>query len=434
MSTDLPMFHHKNIKRSILIAFWFMFLTLPIMGVRVDTLNQTVTWRPESVLYMGLATFVLSFVWRWLFWVKTNNPWQGVIGPRVAFLSKPLNKRILIALLLALCLIFPLFSSTYQVNVMVSALLWVILGLGLNIVVGLSGMLVLGYVAFYAIGAYSYALFNIHWDLTFWQALPLGGFMAALAAIILALPLLRLRGDYLAIVTLGFGEMVRLILENYSDIFYGPSGISNIPKPSLYYPSWGEGGFQFVQASLSNITELTNYAYYLALAMTLFTIIVVERLRDSRLGRSWMALREDEVACEAMGVNKVMAKLSAFALGAMWAGFGGVLFAAKTSFINPSSFTFMESALILAMVVLGGMGSIMGVILGAFVLILLPEYLRAFSEYRMLIFGASMVLMMVFRPQGLVKPDRKQWFFKDEEAAPAAQSSAAGIARGESND
>ncbi|SHN73022.1 high-affinity branched-chain amino acid ABC transporter permease LivM [Desulfovibrio litoralis] len=411
-SNQLPFFHIQNIKRSFFVALWFVFLTLPLLAVKVDTLNQNVVWRPQNMLYVFIGTFVFSFIWRWLFLLKERKPFEGKFVNQIQCFKQ--NKSIFLALLLMLCFIFPLFSTTYQVNVMVSALLWVILGLGLNIVVGFSGMLVLGYVAFYAIGAYSYALLNIHTGIGFWEALPFGGLFAAVIAIILALPLLRLRGDYLAIVTLGFGEIVRLILENYSDIFYGPSGISNIPKPTLYYPSFVDGSFSFVQVNFTNLTELTNYAYYVALFMTILTIIAVSRLRDSRLGRSWMALREDEIACEAMGINKVGVKLSAFALGAMWAGFGGVLFAAKTSFINPSSFTFMESALILAMVVLGGMGSIFGVVLGSFILILLPEYLRALSEYRMLIFGASMVLMMVFRPQGLVKPARKTYVFKHD--------------------
>ena len=309
--------------------------------------------------------------------------------------------------------------DTYRVNVLISTFIWIMLGLGLSIVVGQAGMLVLGYVAFYAVGAYTYALGNLLLGgsvASFWIFLPIGGFLAALAGILLSLPILRLRGDYLAIVTLGFGEIVRVVLEGgslslapladfirfitglempgwmYTPLeMGGPAGIAAIPAP----------GLPGLDLSLDGSAR---FLYFVALAMACFTIFAVARLRDSRLGRSWIALREDEIACEAMGINKVSAKLSAFALGACWAGFGGVLFAAKNSFINPSSFTFMESALILSVVVLGGLGSIFGVILGACVLILLPEYLRSFDEYRMLIFGASMVLMMVFRPQGLIQP------------------------------
>ena len=305
---------------------------------------------------------------------------------------------------------FPFLFSSYQTNIMTTALIYVMLGLGLNIVVGLAGLLDLGYVAFYAVGAYSYALLNHHFGLGFWAALPVGALLGALFGILLGFPVLRLRGDYLAIVTLGFGEIIRLILENWNAFSFGPSGISNIPRP----------GFFGITLSLS---EATIYLYYLMIALCLFTIFVVKRLRDSRIGRAWIALREDEIACEAMGIDKTKTKLTAFALGATWAGMVGVIFAAKTTFINPASFTFMESAMILSIVVLGGMGSIVGVILGAFLLILTPEYLRAFSNYRMLLFGTTMVLMMVFRPQGIVTDIRRVYRFrtkrKEEEPAQA---------------
>ncbi len=330
------------------------------------------------------------------------------------------------ALMLALCaLLLPLpwLVDIYRVNILATAFIWIMLGLGLNIVVGQAGLLVLGYVAFYAVGAYSYAVLNAAFGsdvLGFWLLLPVGGLCAALAGALLSLPVLRLRGDYLAIVTLGFGEIVRITLEGGSlslapvawliSLFTdaplpawltapldlgGPAGIGSIPYPGFFGLKLG-------------MDDSIRFVYYIALGLAFLTVIAVARLRDSRIGRSWMALREDEIACEAMGVNKVTAKLSAFALGACWAGFGGVLFAAKTTFINPASFTFMESALILSVVVLGGLGSILGVALGACVLILLPEYLRSFNEYRMLIFGASMVIMMVFRPQGLITPRAKK--------------------------
>jgi branched-chain amino acid transport system permease protein len=274
------------------------------------------------------------------------------------------------------------------------------LGLGLNIVVGVAGLLDLGYVAFYAVGAYTYALLNTHFGLGFWAVLPIGGGLAALFGIILGFPVLRLRGDYLAIVTLGFGEIIRLILENWNDFSFGPSGIANIPRPGFF-------GIDM------NIGQATIYIYFLMIAMTLVTIFVVNRLQDSRIGRAWIALREDEVACQAMGIDKRKTKLTAFALGATWAGFAGVVFAAKTTFINPASFTIWESIIILCVVVLGGMGSIIGVIVGAFVLILLPEYLRFFSEYRMLVFGTVLVMMMVFRPGGIVATVRRTYQYKE---------------------
>jgi branched-chain amino acid transport system permease protein len=252
------------------------------------------------------------------------------------------------------------------------------------------------------VGAYSYALLNYHFGFGFWSMLGLGAGLAALFGIILGFPVLRLRGDYLAIVTLGFGEIIRLIMENWNEFSFGPSGIANIPRP----------GFFGVDM---NIEQATIYVYFLMIGMSLFTIFVVNRLQNSRIGRAWIALREDEVACQAMGIDKRKTKLMAFALGATWAGFAGVIFAAKTTFINPASFTLWESINILCVVVLGGMGSIVGVIVGAFVLILLPEYLRFLSEYRILAFGAVLVVMMVFRPGGIVETVRRTYQYKETE-------------------
>jgi len=189
------------------------------------------------------------------------------------------------------------------------------------------------------------------------------------------------------------------VLENWNEFSYGPSGIANIPKPGLF-------GLDL------NLQQSTTYIYFVMIGLALMTIFVVRRLQDSRIGRAWIALREDEVACQAMGIDKTRTKLSAFALGATWAGMGGVVFAAKTTFINPTSFTLMESVIILCVVVLGGMGSILGVIVGALTLILLPEYLRAFNEYRMLIFGLILVMMMVFRPGGIISDVRRTYKFE----------------------
>ncbi|MCI5212184.1 MAG: hypothetical protein D3910_26155, partial [Candidatus Electrothrix sp. ATG2] len=240
------------------------------------------------------------------------------------------------------------------------------------------------------------ALLNLHFGIGFWVALPLGGLLAACFGILLGFPVLRLRGDYLAIVTLGFGEIIRLVLENWSDFSQGPSGISGVPRPGLF-------GMEM------SLDQSINYLYYLMIGLVLFTVFMVNRLQNSRIGRAWFALREDEIACQAMGIDKTKTKLTAFSLGAFWAGMVGVIFAAKTTFVNPSSFTFLESAIILCIVVLGGMGSIIGVIIAALVLMLLPEYLRAFADYRMLVFGATLVLMMVFRPKGLISTVRRTY-------------------------
>ncbi|SDK74223.1 branched-chain amino acid transport system permease protein [Maridesulfovibrio ferrireducens] len=391
----------EGFKKSLLVSLWFMFLVLPIMGVFVDSVENVVIWRLERVLYVGICTFFLSYVWRFMIRKKEagnkvdEESGEEQISTYSKILSSPSFYYPLLAGILIFAIIFPQLFSMYQVNIMISALIYVVLGLGLNIVVGLAGLLDLGYVAFYAVGAYSYALMNLYWGVNFWVALPVGALLGALCGILLGFPVLRLRGDYLAIVTLGFGEIIRLVLENWGDFTHGPSGIANIPRPDFF-------------GLFTGLSNSIHFMYYLMIVLVIFTIFVVNRLKNSRIGRAWQALREDEIACQAMGIDKVKTKLMAFSLGATWAGLVGVVFAAKTSFINPASFTFLESAIILSIVVLGGMGSILGVILGALVLILLPEYLRAFSEYRMLIFGATMVLVMVFRPQGLIRDVRQK--------------------------
>lgn len=394
-----------EIKKAFLTSLWFMFLTFPIMVIRVNTIYETIEWRWERMLMVGIGSFFLSLVWR--FMIKRKELGKKKADNEEENQTRNIQKIIKDARFYKPALIiitiffasFPWLFSLYQTNIMITALIYVVVGLGLNIVVGLAGLLDLGYVAFYAVGAYSYALLNHHFGIGFWLALPIGGLLGFIFGIILGFPVLRLRGDYLAIVTLGFGEIIRLILENWNAFSFGPSGIANIPRP----------GFFGIELSLH---QAHIYLYYLMVGLSMVTIFVVRRLQDSRIGRAWMALREDEIACQAMGVDKTKTKLSAFALGATWAGMGGVMFAAKTTFINPASFTIWESIIILCVVVLGGMGSIIGVICGAFILILLPEYLRAFSEYRMMIFGVVLVSMMVFRPEGIVANVRRNYRFK----------------------
>lgn len=391
----------KKIKHSFFIALWFMLLTLPMLVIRVDTTNDIITWRWANIAYAGIAIFVLSFVWRWALAKRDEGAFSGAqnIGIAKKFHEWGENKTMMRALLFGIFALFvlqPWLVSNYQTNIMISFMLYVILGLGLNIVVGLSGLLFLGYAAFYAIGAYSYALLNQHFGLGFWVVLPLGGVITAITGLALAFPVLRLRGDYLAIVTLGFGEIIRLVLENWSDVTAGPAGIANIDHPGLF-------GLEL------DLTGTAIYIYYIVMAVVIITMIAVQRLKNSRVGRALQALREDEIACQAMGIDRVNVKLMAFGLGSAWAGFAGVIFAAKTTFISPSCFTFMESAFMLSIVVLGGMGSTLGTVLGAAFLILLPEYLREFAQYRMVMFAAAMVLMMVFRPQGLLQAKRQRY-------------------------
>lgn len=276
--------------------------------------------------------------------------------------------------------------------------------MGLNIVVGLAGLLDLGYVAFYAVGAYSYALLAHYFGFSFWLCLPLAGILAAFWGIILGFPVLRLRGDYLAIVTLAFGEIIRVVLLNWYEFTGGPDGLSGIPRPSFFGLEFtrGEGGFaDFFGLKFSSIHRII-FLYYLIFAMALFTNFVTMRLRRMPIGRAWEALREDEIACRALGINTTTTKLTAFALGAMFAGFAGSFFATRQGFISPESFTFLESAIILAIVVLGGLGSQMGVVIAAIVMIGGFEFFREFEEYRMLVFGMIMVVIMVWKPRGLI--------------------------------
>lgn len=398
------MFTAKRLIRSLLISIWFMILVFPIVGIKI--VKRAPELFGSRVLIIGAITFVLAVLWSWYFEVyKDKGPSNGAFSrgyQKLSVLWQTIinDKRTAIKLILILFIAFmilPVFTSMYQTTVYSLAFLYVMLALGLNIIVGIAGQLVLGYAAFYAVGAYTYALLNQYLGLGFWVCLPIAGFITVIAGILLAFPVLRLRGDYLAIVTLGFGEIVRLLLINWANFTGGNRGIANIPRPGLF--------------GIELSTEATTiYVYYLCLFAAIITIVIVARLINSRVGLALQALREDEIASEAMGIDLRKIKLSAFALGSCWAGFAGVLFAARNSYINPTSFTFMDSAMILSMVVLGGMGSIVGVSLAALVLTLMPEYLRAFSEYRMLIFGLLMVTMMVFRPQGIIPPAKRKYY------------------------
>ena len=397
----------KDIKNALLISLWLMFLTFPLAVTKVNTIENTINWRWINLLLIGVATFLISLLWIYLLKRKEKDVEKEKKDIfEICRINKELCKspKFLIpaySILFIFIIVLSFFSSLYQVNIIITALMYVMLGLGLNIVVGLGGLLHLGYVAFYAVGAYSYALLNHHFGINFWFALPLGALFSTIFGLIIGFPVLRLRGDYLAIVTLAFGEIIRLVLENWNDFSFGPSGIANIPRPGLF-------GIDM------NLKQVTIYIYFLMILLTILTIFVVHRLENSRLGRAWIAMREDEIACQTMGINVTKAKLTSFALGATWAGLAGVMFAAKTTFINPASFTIWESIIVLCIVVLGGMGSIIGVIIAAFILILLPEYLRVFSEYRMLVFGAILVIMMIFRPGGIINAKRKVYQYKEK--------------------
>jgi branched-chain amino acid transport system permease protein len=313
-------------------------------------------------------------------------------------------------LLLGLALILPFmpFADRRLLDIAILVVTYIMLGWGLNIVVGLAGLLDLGYVAFYAVGAYSYALLAQYFDMGFWVCLPFAGIMAAFAGILLGFPVLRLRGDYLAIVTLGFGEMVRIILLNWYEFTNGPDGISGIPRPTFFgleftrNPQEGVESFhEFFGLTFTPVDRII-FLYYLILVMALVTNLFTLRIRKLPIGRAWEALREDEIACRSLGINPRNTKLTAFSIGAMFGGFGGAFFATRQGFISPESFTFIESAIILAIVVRGGFGSQIGVVFAAILLIGLPEFFRELQQYRMLAFGAAMVAIMVWRPRGLL--------------------------------
>jgi branched-chain amino acid transport system permease protein len=309
-------------------------------------------------------------------------------------------------LLLIFALTLPAYAGRYWLDLGILVLTYIMLGWGLNIVVGLAGLLDLGYVAFYAVGAYSYALLATNFDLGFWTCLPLAGLLAACWGIMLGFPVLRLRGDYLAIVTLAFGEIIRIVLLNWVSLTNGPNGISGIPRPTLFGLTFSMDGGPGSVADFFGvepaITQRVAFLYYVILGLALLTNWVSLRLRRLPLGRAWEALREDEVACRALGINVTTTKLTAFAMGACFGGFAGAFFATRQAFISPESFNFMESAIVLAIVVLGGLGSQLGVALAAVVMIGGTEIFRDFAEYRMLIFGGALVVMMILRPRGLV--------------------------------
>jgi branched-chain amino acid transport system permease protein len=389
-------------------------LTLPILGVevRVDGPRVTLTGNYLPVLLAMGAVFSFR-----LFYISLLALRRHVRIDR--FLPSPERltayRPAILTLLIAVALLWPFSASRGAVDLATLALIYVMLGLGLNIVVGFAGLLDLGYVAFYAVGAYSYALLNHYYAWSFWLCLPVGGILAAMAGCLLGFPVLRLRGDYLAIVTLGFGEIIRLLLNNLDSLTGGPDGIGGIPKPTLFGLEFARrastpGGITFHEFFGLEYDggDTVIFIYLLALLLVLATLYVINQLVRMPIGRAWEALREDEIACRSLGLNPTVIKLSAFTLGASFAGFAGCFFAARQGFINPESFSFIESAIVLSIVVLGGMGSQIGVILAAIALTVLPEIARQFQEYRMLIFGLVLVLMMIWRPQGLLPASRPQ--------------------------
>jgi len=381
---------------------WFFVLLWPLLGIHKDG-SLTIGRAFNVWLYVLAGTFLCLS----LYLLHKNDilKWAGSpmakAKDRVTAAAGALPNWFWVLLMLTGAVSLPLFSHRYAQDVAINVLIYVTLGLGLNIVVGLAGMLDLGYIAFYGVGAYTYALLNLQYGMSFWVALPFAAFFACLSGCIIGYPTLRMRGDYLAIVTLGFGEIVRIILNNWMELTNGPNGLLGIKPPGIYYPSFAHG-FSLEFLYLKKLYLL----YYVILFICIFTIVAVYRLNFSRIGRAWEAIREDETVAELMGVNTFKLKLLAYAMGAIFGGLAGAFFSARMRFVSPESFSFLESAMVLSMVVLGGMASIPGIILGAFALIVLPEVFREVELYRMLAFGAAMTLMMLFRPEGLIPAKR----------------------------
>ena len=405
-----PAFDVPAVLRKALISAGLALVLFSLMiGVRTEAgpAGGLVWWtRFRELVTLVAAVFIGSLL------LEAGRQWFAA-QPRGQFalprsLSAALRfaARLLGPALLIFTLLLPVifYQQRYILDLGILVLTYVMLGWGLNIVVGLAGLLDLGYVAFYAVGAYSYALLSTSFGWSFWICLPLAGILASFWGILLGFPVLRLRGDYLAIVTLAFGEIIRLVILNWQSLTGGPNGISGIPRPTAFgIPlTPGEHGLAALLGIPFSPTHRIVFLYYLILALALITNWVTIRLRALPIGRAWEALREDEVACRALGINTISTKLTAFAIGAMFGGFAGAFFATRQGFISPESFSFQESALVLAIVVLGGMGSQLGVALAALAMIGGFELFRGFDQYRMLVFGFAIVFIMVWRPRGLV--------------------------------
>ncbi len=401
----------KSFKDSLFTGLIALALFGPIVGLRTVSKGEGLFITPKWGIVFLLVVF--SILGRFLINLnsarKSENKFLSKITSKLSLLTENKAKHFAITgILFAIVFPFLPFTDRYFMDVAIMILTYIMLGWGLNIVVGLAGLLDLGYVAFYAVGAYSYALIATTFGWSFWICLPLAGIFAAFFGVLLGFPVLRLRGDYLAIVTLGFGEIIRIILVNWYEVTNGPDGITGIPRPSFFglpfkrSPEEGEISFHtFFGLEYSTMHRII-FLYYLILVLALITNYFTLKIRKLPVGRAWEALREDEIACKSLGVNPTNTKLTAFAIGAMFGGFAGSFFATRQAFISPESFTFIESAIIVAIVVLGGMGSQTGVVLASIFLIGITEIFRDLEQFRMIAFGGAMVLIMVFKPKGIL--------------------------------
>jgi branched-chain amino acid transport system permease protein len=420
-------------------------LAVPILALRIDQdINNQPVLRPrwDDVALAVALVFCARLAWLLLRWARSGTavakprPVSSGAGGYVAARAFAIVGAVLLVLypLLMLALVGRAGAIKWIDNFGIQILIYVMLGWGLNIVVGLAGLLDLGYVAFYAVGAYSTALLVHNLGFGFWLCLPLAGIFAALWGILLGFPVLRLRGDYLAIVTLAFGEIIRLVLINWVPVTNGYAGISGIPKPTFFGLPFNasDEGFAAVLGIEFSPLHRTMFLFYVILALAFLTNWVTLRLRRLPIGRAWEALREDEIACRSLGINTTSTKLTAFAIGAGFGGFAGSFFAARQGFISPESFTFMESAVVVAIVVLGGMGSQLGVAIAAIAMIGGTEILRELdwlkqvfgpdfepTQYRMLLFGLAMVILMIWKPRGLIATRHPSIFLRERRAVRA---------------
>jgi branched-chain amino acid transport system permease protein len=410
------------LKKAFISAAVALVLFSLMIGVRTEAgpTGQLIYWtRFDDLAAIVAAVFggsiLIEVLRRWVGPIEPGSlvpaPIQGLVAQSGRFLAPAL-------LVFALLVPVIFYNQRYILDLGILVLTYVMLGWGLNVVVGLAGLLDLGYVAFYAVGAYSYALLATSFDLSFWVCLPLAGLLAACWGVMLGFPVLRLRGDYLAIVTLAFGEIIRLVILNWQSLTGGPNGISSIPRPTLFgIPLTNDDDGLAARLGIEySPTHRIVFLFYLILGLALLTNWVTIRLRRLPIGRAWEALREDEIACRALGINTTTTKLTAFATGAMFGGFAGAFFATRQGFISPESFTFQESALVLAIVVLGGMGSQLGVALAALCMIGGFELFRGLDQYRMLVLGMAMVLLMIWRPRGIIGHRAPTVYLKKSEA------------------
>lgn len=379
------------ILRALMVSVWFMALTFPLVVLKVDALNDTILFRWENMASIGVGAFVLSIFWRWSMERKARgavSTGPSLFARALEAVRQPKPRYTCLGLIAVLMLVMPYISSMYQINIMISALIYIMLGLGLNIVVGLAGQLVLGYAAFYAVGAYTYGLLNTYFGLGFWAVLPVGGIMAALFGLMLGFPVLRLKGDYLAIVTLACGEIIKTIINNLS-VTGGAKGLDT-----------------------SDIYADTRTLLPFAIVLIFLVVLVMMNLKNSRHGRAIMAIRDNRIAAESNGVNVTYYKLMVFVLAAFFAGMAGVLYGHTLANIKPAMFDYNMSIEILVIVVLGGMGSIRGSIIATIILRALPEVLRQVADYRMLAYSVLLIVIMLLNSSPQFAEWKGRWSLK----------------------